>query len=488
MKHRTQWLFLVLWTVVSAADLNADVPSPRPNILFCIADDWSWPHAGAYGDRVVKTPAFDRVAREGVLFRRAFCSSPSCTPSRGAILTGQSFSRLEEGGNLWSTLQKKFAVYPDLLEAAGYHVGLQGKGWGPGDFKVSGWTRNPAGPPSRSFADFLVNVPDGKPFCFWFGSSDPHRPYETGSGEKSGMSLGAVTVPPHFPDVPEVRRDMLDYYFEVERFDRDVGAMLALLEKAGKLDNTIVVITSDNGMPFPRCKTNLYDSGARMPLAIRWPAHVKGGRVIEDFVSHTDYAPTFLEAAGLKPPPEMTGRSLMPLLASKKAGQVDSARDKVFFGRERHARSREGNVGYPARAVRTDRYLYIRNFAPDRWPAGDPVVSSDGDPKGYGDCDGFGSLTKQYLLDHRDDAAVKPLFALSFDKRPAEELYDLRRDPNQLSNVASDRRHAKAFQSLRADLDRWMRDIADPRAMGSQPLFDSYPYYSKPPKQPPPTP
>jgi len=282
------------------------------------------------------------VAREGVNFTHAFCSSASCTPSRGALLTGQDFWRLEEGANLWSRWPNKFAVYPDLLAKAGYHLGLKGKGWGPGDFKFGGREHNPAGPAYRDFATFLKSVPPGKPFCFWFGSQDPHRPYERGAGVKSGHHIEDVKVPPFLPDTPSVRSDILDYVFEIERFDRDVGAMLKLLEDADQLDNTLIIVTSDNGFPFPRGKATCYDAGTRMPLAIRWPARVKADRVVEDFVSLTDLAPTILEAAGLKPPPEMTGRSLWPLLTSGSAGQVDPKHDKVFFGRERHANVRAG--------------------------------------------------------------------------------------------------------------------------------------------------
>jgi len=325
-----------------ALTLAARAVDSRPNVLLCIADDASWRHFGANGDKVCRTPNFDRVAREGVNFTRAFCSSPSCTPSRGALLTGQDFWRLEQGANLWSHWPNKFAVYPDLLAKAGYHVGLHGKGWGPGDFKSGGREHNPAGAAYRDFATFLESVPQGKPFCFWFGSQDPHRPYERGAGVKSGKRIEEVSVPPFLPDTPAVRSDILDYYFEIERFDRDLGAMLKLLEDAGRLDNTLIVVTSDNGFPFPRGKATCYDAGTRMPLAIRWPARVKAGRGVDDFVSLIDLAPTFLEAAGLKPLPEMTGRSLLPLLTSEKSGQIDPARDKVFFGRERHANVRAG--------------------------------------------------------------------------------------------------------------------------------------------------
>ncbi|MBE3099382.1 MAG: sulfatase [Planctomycetes bacterium] len=441
-------------------------PDDRPNILFCMGDDWGWPHTGALGDKVVRTPTFDRVAREGVLLPYTYCASPSCTPSRGSILTGQMFWRLEEGGNLWSTLPKKFAVYPDLLEAAGYHVGLMKKGWGPGDAKVSGWTRNPAGPNYKSFEEFFKGVPDGKPFCFWFGSYDPHRGYDVGSGAKSGLKVGDVDVPPMLPDAPEVRGDILDYYLECERCDRDAGEMLALLEKAGKLENTLVVMTGDNGWPFPRGKTNLYDHGVRQPMAVRWPARAKGGRVVDDFLSLSDLAPTFLEAAGLKPTPDMTARSFLDVLVSGRAGRVDPKRDRVVIGRERHhGGARPGCLGYPMRAMRTHDYLYIRNFIPDRWPAGDPP--------GYADCDG--GPTKKFMIEHKDDPKVAPLFELCFGKRPGDELYDCRKDPHQVKNLAGDAAYAEDRKRMAADLEKYLADTRDPRVLGNA-KFDEYPY------------
>ncbi len=448
-----------------------------PNILFCIADDWSWPHASGVEDRVVKTPTFDRVVREGVRFQNAFVTAPSCTPSRGSIVTGQWHWRLEEGGNLWSTLPAKFAVYPDLLEKAGYHVGVTRKGWGPGQPQPGGRTRNPAGPAYKDFSVFLAARPEGKPFCFWFGSNDPHRPYEWQSGVKSGMRLQDVKVPACLPDNETVRQDLCDYYFEVQRFDREVGEILDMLAAKGELENTLVVMTGDNGLPFPRCKSNLYDTGTHVPLALRWPGHIEGGRTIEDFVSLQDLAPTFLEVAGLQPPPEMTGRSLLGILTSDKSGRVDPARDHVLVGKERHAWVRQGGLGYPCRAIRTYEYLYIRNFKPDRWPAGDPV--GGGEPydakRTYGDIDD--SPTKTYLIEHRDTPGVKRLFDLSVAKRPAEELYDLHKDPNQLNNVADEPAYAKAKEELAARLMAELKATSDPRVLGTGDVFDTYPYY-----------
>ena len=458
---------IALTNVIACAVARAD---DRPNVLLCIADDWSWPHAGAYGDRVVKTPTFDRIAAEGVLFTRAFCAAPSCSPSRAAILTGQMPHRLEAGGNLWGYLPARFPVYPDLLERAGYVVGVQGKGWGPG--RVVDRARNPAGTPGKPFDKFLAGVPEDKPFCFWFGSSDPHRPYDLGSGAEQGLKAAEVVVPPYLPDTPEVRSDILDYCAEVQRFDRQVGEMLALLERSGRLENTIVVMTGDNGMPFPRCKANLYDSGSRMPLAARWGAKGKGGRKVEAFVSLSDLCPTFLEAAGLQATAEMTGRSILGLVTGADDG---AGRDHVFVERERHANVREGDRSYPSRALRTERFLYVRNLRPDLWPAGDPQVWKAVGP--FGDIDP--GPTKALVLSRRDDAAVAPFFRLACAKRPAEELYDLEKDPHQVKDVAADAAYAGTLKQLRTEMDDWVNRTADPRATagGDNDAFDKYPYY-----------
>ena len=451
-------------------------PKNQPNILFCLADDWSWPHAGIAGDKVVKTPTFDRVAREGVLFTKAFVTAPSCTPSRGSILTGQWHWRLEEGGNLWSTLPAKFMVYPDLLEQSGYHVGYTRKGWGPGNIEPGGRTRNPAGPQYKNFQEFLKARSEGMPFCFWFGSTDPHRSYKWRSGVESGMKLEDVEVPACFPDSEVVRTDICDYYWEVQRFDREVGELLNILQEAGELDNTLVVISGDNGMPFPRCKSNLYDMGTNVPLAVRWPAKVKGGCVVEDFVSLADLAPTFLEAAGLKPTADMTARSFLNVLTSDKDGRVDSKRDRVFTGKERHAYVRKDGLGYPMRAIRTYDFLYIRNFKPDRWPAGDPEIVGFRNPaEPYGDIDS--SPTKTYMMEHSDDQKSKKLFELAFGKRPAEELYDLRKDPAQLNNVADLAEYTAVKKKLSADLMAELKTTEDPRVLGMGDAFDKYPYY-----------
>jgi N-sulfoglucosamine sulfohydrolase len=479
--HRARQLAAIGLAAILTGHVAADRVGParaqttaakQRNIVFAIADDWSFPHAGVYGDQTVRTPAFDRVAREGARFTHAFTAAPSCTPSRAAILTGQAAHRLEEGGNLHGFLPKRFAVYPDLLEQAGYVVGFAGKGWGPGMIEPAGRGRNPAGPQFKNFDEFIQQRPAGRPFCFWYGSNDPHRPYDAGSGLRAGMKLDTVRVPAFLPDTPEVRSDLLDYYFEVQRFDRDLGGIIGTLERLGELDNTIIIVTSDNGMPFPRAKASVYDGGARVPLAIRWPGTVRAGSVVEEFVSLTDAAPTVLEAAGLTAPATMTGRSVLGLLR----GESQAGRDRVFIERERHANVRRGDLSYPVRAVRTKEFLYLRNFRPDRWPAGDPQQYFAVGP--FGDIDG--SPTKSLLIDRAEDPAIARYFQLATAKRPAEELYDLRNDPHQLENVAGRPAFAEAQRRLRQQLESWLGETGDPRATADDDRWDRFPYYGQP--------
>lgn len=453
----------------------------RPNIFFAIADDWGWPHAGAYGDAVVRTPTFDRLAQDGVLFANAFVTSPSCTPSRGSILTGQWHWRLEQNANLWSTLPARFTTYPERLRQAGYFIGHSRKAWGPGRLEPGGRTEDPSGPAFRNFAAFLQHRPKDQPFCFWFGSSDPHRPYQWRAGVQAGLDPDRIRVPGHLPDTETVRIDLADYYFEVERFDREVGEALELLAQTGELDNTIIVMTGDNGMPFPRSKSNLYDAGTHVPLVVCWRTEAPGGRAVTDFVSLADLAPTFLEAAGLPIPEEMTGRSILNLLRRHGNGRLDPSRDHVLTGKERHVPAQEaGNTGgYPCRAIRTDRYLYIRNFKPERWPAGVRTNAERGGP--FADCDG--SPTKSWLIEHEQDPGVKRLFDLAFGLRPAEELYDLKWDPDQLVNVAGRPGYAAAKRALADRLLHELQATGDPRAFGRGDWFDHYPYYGGPPRR-----
>ena len=366
-----------------------------------------------------------------------------------------------------------------MLENAGYFVGYTRKGWGPGRIEPGGRSRNPAGEEYQDFATFLAERPADRPFSFWFGSSDPHRDYEEGSGAASGMDLDAIILAEHFPDSPEVRGDVADYYWEVQRFDREVGELLEMLERAGELENTVVVMTGDHGMPFPRCKGNLYDCGARVPLAIRWPGVVRGCRSVDGFVSLTDLAPTFLGIASIDPPPVMTGTSLIEILRGSENGPEH---DHVLIGKERHVPCQEApeSGGTPMRAIRTRDYLYIRNFEPDRWPAGTPdYENATLEGSWYGDVDN--GPTKTYMIANRGrDPEHRKLFEIAFGKRPAEELYDVRNDPGQLENVAAAPAYANAKNKLSEALDEALAASGDPRVADEGDRFDGYPYFMGP--------
>ncbi|MBW3596197.1 MAG: sulfatase [Planctomycetes bacterium] len=480
----------------------------RPNILLAISDDQSFAHTSATGYAAVQTPNFDRVARSGVLVRNAVCGSPGCSPSRASLLTGRHPWQLEHAGTHASSFSAKYKVYPDLLEVAGYFVGYTGKGWGPGNWKEGGRERNPAGPAfnqhkledkpaggvnsndyAANFAAFLEQRPDGKPFCFWYGASEPHRGFEKGSGLEQGKELSDAEVPPFLPDAPEVRSDLLDYCVEIEHFDAHLGRMLDLLEQKGELENTLVVVTADNGMAFPAAKANCWEYGIHVPMAISWPARAPGGRAIEDLVGFVDLAPTFLEAAGLDAPASMAGRSLLNILASDKEDQVDPLRDAAFSGRERHSSSRYDNLAYPQRAMRSHDYLYIRNFRPERWPAGAPQkYEADGrlGPMhgAYHDIDACPTLT--FLIEHRDQPGVSRFFHNAVDKRPAEELYDIRRDPGCMTNLIDDPKHAEAARTHRERLEATLRQTEDPRILDGGDVFETYRRYSPIRKFPPP--
>ena len=433
----------------------------RPNILVLMADDWSWPHAGALGDKTVKTPTFDKLVREGVLFERAFVSSPSCTPSRMAIATGQWHWRLDEAQNLGGSLAKEVPTYADLLAEAGYHTGFSRKGASPSKHTYRG--TDPFGPRFKNFESFWVQRKKGIPFCFWYGSGAPHRPYVLNSGKASGLNPEDVELPPGLPDHTTVRNDLLDYYAAVQDFDREASDILAQLDEEGELGNTLVVMSGDNGMPFPRAKATLYDTGTRVPLVVRWEKQVKAGRAVSDFVSLCDLAPTFLAAARIAPPKEMTGQSLFPQLKSKRSGRIEVSRDHVLAGMSRHC------FPYPRQALRTDRFLYVRNKNPGKWMTGrrkGPPQTFDFSkrhwPKG---AEAFcfnvdPSPTKQYMLTHPDDPLIRACWPQAFGPYPREELYDLKTDPGQLHNLAQEPKRAKELRTIRERLNKlWDESI-----------------------------
>jgi len=468
-------LLFSLFASVCAASSPA-----QPSILFIIGDNWKWPTAGILGDPMAKTPTFDRIAREGVLFTHTFNPVPSCSPTRSCLLTGKAAHQLGERASLWSAFPRDTPVVTELLREAGYDVGFSGKGWAPGNHEVSGWKENPVGTKFKDFADFHTKHDATKPFFFWLGNTDTATkagklPYLDLAKQK--LDASKLTVPPELPDCSEVRDDLMNYYGGVMKLDEEAASAIAVLEKSGQLDNTVVIYTSDNGWQLPRGLANCYDSGSRVPLAVRWGSNLIAGRKVDDFVNVADLGPTFLELANRSPPAEMTMRSIKNLLL----GKTDSTpRDAVFIERERHANVRHDNQSYPIRAIRTRDFLYIRNLRPDRWPAGDPdVLFLHGRP--FGDVDTTG--VKDFLLAHQNDSAYAKHIALIFGKRPAEELYDLRIDPNQLTNNAAEAKHAGTLKQLRTRVDDWMRQTNDPRVDPANDDWDKFPYHGKAPKK-----
>lgn len=488
--HRTsarryqEAVFTLLALLILAA--GGPLEATAPSILFCMADDWGWPHAGAYGDQAVATPHFDRLAREGVLLHHAYVASPSCTPSRNAVITGKYFWQLGPGANLWSTLPIEHESFVHLLRDNGYATGRNHpKSWGPG--RIDSWMNHHGSHPvttaHTTFAEFMDTNQNATPFFFWLATSDPHRGYEPGSGERSGIDPAKAHLFAHCPESSAIRSDVADYYFEVQRWDRLVGEAVSELEARGLLDSTIVIMTGDHGMPFPRCKGNLYDSGTRVPFAVRWGDRITPGRVVDDFVSLTDIAPTLLDAAGVAVPSDMTGRSFLDLMVADENGRLDpKGRPDVVFGRERHtpAQRAPNTGGYPSRGLRTGGYLYIRNFRPNLWPAGTgELVATNLPGQWFSDCDG--GPTKSYLLDNRDrDDEHRRAFDLCFSKRPAEELYDLTNDPGQIDNVAAKLEYASQLAKLSARLHQRLAELGDPRASDPDYAgFDAHPYYGR---------
>lgn len=492
----------------------------RPHVVMAFADDWG-KYASIYGrldpggihDHVM-TPNFDRVAEEGLLFTRAFVSAPSCTPCRSSLLSGQHFWRCGRGAILQGAIwDRSIPSYPLLLEEAGYRIGHTYKVWSPGTpaddphggaarkfqkhgSRFNGFSQNAMANPDHEAAklalldevrqnvrSFLDANDDGQldgdqPVCYWWGPTNTHRKWIAGSGKTLwGIDPDRLRgkLPPYLPDVPVVREDVADYLGEVAAFDAGLGVLIEELKRVGIYDNTILVVSGDHGIPgVTRGKCNLYDLGTQVSLAIRWPAGIDvNARVIDDFVSLPDLAPTFLEAAGVNQPETMIAKSLVPIFQSDRAGQVDPSRDAVFTGRERHvAQARTDNKPYPQRAIRTNRYLYIVNFEPDRWPMGTgPGYGAEGGEMpdfealrentfaAFGDLDA--SPTKAWVVTHRDEQPA--FFQYAVGRRPGEELYDLSQDPHCMNNLAEDPASAETKASLRQRLMNELEQTGDPR-------------------------
>ena len=530
---RTFLITLFALTALTSA-LHGTEPVKRPNIFFIFADDWGR-YASVYDQNpinsVITTPNFDRLAQEGVCFTNAHVPSPSCTPCRSSLFSGQYFYRTSRAAILRPALwDETIPVFPLMLEQSGYRIGFTYKAWSPGlnpDTPIGGnrtrynragnrfnqfsqnVTRMVAAGTEREAAkeelyaeclrNFEMFLADGekspeekaKPFLYYFGPTNTHRAWERGSGKALwGINPDDLKgkLPKFLPDVHDVREDFSDYLGEVLALDAMLGRFLKKLEEMGELDNTVIVASGDHGIPgFPRGKTNLYNLGTEVSLFVRWGGEVKGGRTVDDFINIMDLAPTFLEIGGLVPPDVMTGKSIVPLLMSEKSGQIDSSRDYAVTGRERHYDAARPDLSpYPERSIRTKDFLYIRNFRPERFPMGDPYHLETGDSRemmeqrlrdtGYTYPDLDSSPTKTWLVLHGNDPEWTKYYHYAFGKRPAEELYDLRNDPDYLVNVAEQPEYAAVREELSGRLMNILISTGDPRVTGDGETYEKPPF------------
>ncbi len=490
--NKTIAFFPVLLSTSLILVAKEKVKSDRPNILFCLADDAAYKYLSVYGCKWVNTPAFDQVARKGLLFNNAYTCNAKSSPSRSCIITGRNSWQLKEAGNHVPFFPTEFKSFIEVLSENGYSVGYTGKGWAPGEpGKINGITRELTGknysdirlvPPTNSistcdyvanFSKFLFEKGD-KPWFFWYGGMEPHRNYEYGTGVRVGhKKLSDIdAVPDFWPDNDSVRNDMLDYAFEVEYFDNQLQKMLDLLDKTGELENTIVVVTSDNGMPFPRMKGQSYEMSNHLPLAIMWLGGIKkSGRVIDDMVSFSDFAPTFLKLAkistqksGMQP---TAGKSLTDIMYSTKDNLVNNKRNFALVGRERNDVGRPNDEGYPVRGIVKDGFLLLKNFETDRWPSGNPET-------GYLDTDG--SPTKSVILNQKRQGKYDYYWNMSFQKRSVLELYNIKSDPSCIHNLAGLGEFAKITSDMEKMMIAELLKQQDPRIIADGVVFDNYPY------------
>jgi uncharacterized sulfatase len=524
-------LFFAVSSAVIAFEGCSQPPEEqsRPNILFAISDDQSFAHTSFAGCEFVNTPAFDRIAREGVYFTNCMAGSPGCAPSRSSLVTGRHHWQNEQSGQHASSWMKKYVPFVDMLDANGYATGRTGKGVVPfryaEDETDSLWRTTDAagiahsniryekgtpgdertaegiGPVNyfENFKYFMENVKGDKPFFFWYGAHEPHRTFEQDSWKRNNKSLDDVEVPGFLPDHETVRGDILDYAVEIEWFDLHLQRMLEYLEKAGELENTIVMVTSDNGMAFPRAKANAYEYGIHVPFAVRYPKAFPGGRLVNDLLSFADLAPTILEITGTSSEGMLpiSGKNVLELFKSKEQGVIDATKKYVFSGRERHSSSRYLNRGYPQRAIRSHDYLLVWNMKPERWPAGAPqrlkpgtkgellpMYGIDENGKHHSDwafTDIDAAPTKSFIIENRQDEILRPYFDWAHAKRPEFELFDIKKDSFNLNNLAGNPDYAEVEEELKQALTAELKKSGDPRIIGPDTeVFDSYIRYVGP--------
>jgi arylsulfatase A-like enzyme len=526
----------LLLSLFAASAVAAD--TERPNILFFFADDWGRfariyaEHGRTAGTNgLLKTPNLDRLAKSGVLFRNAHVNAPSCTPCRSSLLSGQHFWRTGRGAILQGAVwDETIPTYPLLLRDAGYHLGKSYKVWSPGSPADApyGGQQHAFEKSGRAFNNFSENATDlvakgataeaargklleevrgnframlaakaaGQPFAYWFGPTNTHRAWVRGSGQKLwGLDPDALKgkLPAFLPDVPVVREDLADYLGEVQALDAAMGVLLTELEKTDELSRTLIAVSGDHGAPgFPHGKCNLYGFGTGVSLILSGPG-IKGGRVVDDMVSLPDLAPTFLEAGGVKPPAVMTGRSLWNVLRSERQGLVDPARTWVVAGRERHVEiARPDYTPYPQRVLRTLDHALIVNFKPERWPLGDHYRLDGKDEPTFDEVakttfvtlpDDDAGPTKAWFVGARKSPEWSAQFDKFYGRRPMFELYDLRKDPDEMNNVAEDPAYAAIRKEMTERLFAILRETGDPRMLEDGKYFETPPLAGPLPKQ-----
>jgi arylsulfatase A-like enzyme len=424
----------------------------RPNIVLFIADDLTWHDVGPYGGTDVRTPHIDRLARESLKFEYAFAASPTCTPSRSALYTGLYPMRNGAHAN-HSLVNNGVVTLPTLMQKLGYHVALAGKSHiGPRPqfpFEyLDGANVMPPGKTGVLWTDLdtarvdrLLREHDRKqPLCLVVAAHSPHVYWL----DNDGYDPATIKIPPYLLDTPETRRIRCKYYTDVTHMDEQLCAVRASLAAHGYADDTLFVFTADQGAQWPFSKWSLYDAGVRTPLLVHWPARVKPGTTTRAMVTLIDLLPTFLDAAGAQPPPDLDGRSFLPVLT----GQSDRHRDEVFAA---HTGDKEMNHA-PMRAIRTPQYKYIKNLRPDvRYTTHiSEGVAADG--RDYWD---------SWLKRAATDPAAAKVIARYHDKSP-EELYDLKADPYELNNLAADPAHAATLARLREQVRQWRLQQGEP--------------------------
>jgi uncharacterized sulfatase len=422
--------------------------APRPHIVIFLADDLSWSDCSIYGKAGIRTPNMERLARDGMTLSHAFVASPSCAPSRAALLTGLSPARNSAMFN--HTLPDKVHKrWPAWFDELGYDTAAIGKVAHYASVKEYGFDHashfNYHQDDCISAAvEWLKDRRSEKPLCLLVGTNWPHVPWP----EKTAYGPDAVELPPTQVDTPETRQWRARYATAVSNADRDLGLIYDAARKHLG-DNTLFLFTSDHGSQFPFGKWNCYDAGIRTPLLAAWPGRIKPASRSDAMVGWIDLLPTCLEAAGGTPPKagagrgEIDGRSFLAILQRER----NEHRDRIFT-----THSGDGTMNeYPMRAVRTRDWKYIRNLRPEAEHHTHVNKAQAGDGKGY-----WASWERHAATDPAAAAVVQ-----RYHKRPAEELYDLAADPWELRNLASEPAHAARLAQLRGELDTWMKDQGD---------------------------